>query len=58
LIPLADPLFFLISGRLAEPYSSKPPFALSSVEEAQTILAALVVMAGERNGNAAFALAD
>jgi hypothetical protein len=29
-----------------------------SLEEAQAILAALVVMAGERKGNAAFALAD
>lgn len=28
-----------------------------SLEEAQAILAALVVMAGERKGNAAFALA-
>jgi hypothetical protein len=29
-----------------------------SLEEVQAILAALVVMAGERKGNAAFALAD
>jgi hypothetical protein len=29
-----------------------------SLEEAQAILAALVLMAGERKGNAAFALAD
>jgi hypothetical protein len=29
-----------------------------SLEEAQAILAALVVMAGDRKGNAAFALAD
>jgi hypothetical protein len=29
-----------------------------SLEEAQAILAALVVMAGERKGNAAYALAD
>jgi hypothetical protein len=29
-----------------------------SLEEAQAILAALVVMAGERKSNAAFALAD
>ena len=30
----------------------------ASLEEAQAILAALVVMAGERKGNAAYALAD
>jgi hypothetical protein len=29
-----------------------------SLEEAQAILATLVVMAGERKGNAAYALAD
>ena len=29
-----------------------------SLEEAQAILAALVVMAGERKGNAAYALAE
>jgi hypothetical protein len=29
-----------------------------SLEEAQAILAALVLMAGDRKGNAAFALAD
>ena len=29
-----------------------------SLEEAQTILATLVLMSGERKGNAAFALAD
>jgi hypothetical protein len=29
-----------------------------SLEEAQAVLAALVVMAGERKGNAAYALAD